>query len=179
VKKYYKDYSTDAKETNNGKVTDEVKYTGDYYKYQLSNSEYKRMRTTILLVLVAFIILYVGLGFLNNSGSRCFYVLLPYICMFLPLVYLLRAYYRIPREVQKIEYAIYDKSYLRLKNSVVGMIATSITTALGDIIFIIRNASEIALSKEIIFFIANIMIAVISILLLRYHNRIVCDKQQA
>jgi hypothetical protein len=99
--------------------------------------------------------------------------------MFLPLVYLLRAYYRIPREVQKIEYAIYDKSYLRLKNSVVGMIATSITTALGDIIFIIRNASEIALSKEIIFFIANIMIAVISILLLRYHNRIVCDKQQA
>lgn len=179
MKKYYKDYSTDAKESANGKVTDKVKYTGDYYKYQLSNSEYNRMRMAILLVLVAFIIIYVGLGFLNNSGSRCFYVLFPYICMFLPLVYLLRSYYRIPREVQKIEYAIYDKSYLRLKYSVVGMIATSITTVVGDIIFIIRNTNEIILSKEIIFCIANIMIAVISVLLLRYHNRIVCDKQQA
>lgn len=178
-KKYYKDYVSDSKAEDKGKTADELKYTGDYYEYRLSNTDYKRMRTIIRISVAIFIVIYVALGFLNNNGSRCFYVLMPFICMFLPLTYLLRSYLRIPKELQRIEYAIYDKSYLRLKYSVVGMIGTSITTVLGDIVYIIRNASEIVMPREILFVMSNIMIVVISIILLQYHNRIVCDKQQA
>jgi uncharacterized membrane protein len=177
VKKYLEDYVPDTKVIDKGKLINEVKYMGDYYEYRLSSAEYKKMRIIILIALVITTFIFAATGFLNNSGSRCIYVLLPYICMFLPLTYLFRSYIRIPKELQRMEYAIYDKCYNRVKFSLVGIIAASITTVMGDIIFIIRNARDIALMKEVSFCIANIVIVVISILLLKYHNRIVCEKQ--
>lgn len=176
MKKYIQDYVPDSKVKDNGKIIQEVKYAGDYYEYSLSAIEYQRMRRVILIALVMITVIYLPAGFLNNSGSFCFYVLLPYITIFLPLTYLLRAYIRTPRELQRMEFAIYDKSYLRVKFSLVGIIATSLATVVGDIVFIVRNVSEIALVKEVVFCIGIIVILVIAILVLRYHNRIVCDK---
>ncbi len=176
MKRYITDYVQDFKEKSNGKVMQEVKYAGDYYEYSLTVTEYNKMRKVILIALVMSTVSYLPAGFLNNSGSFCFYVLLPYITIILPLTYLLRAYIRIPRELQKMEFAIYDKSYNRVKFSLVGIIATSLTTVIGDFIFIIRNFAEIAIIKEVVFCATITVMGIIAILLLRYHNRIVCNK---
>lgn len=160
-------------------ASNHVNYTGDYYEFHLSDEAYHTMRIIILLGLTAISFLFVVTGFLNNRGSFCIYVLIPYLCILLPLTFLIRGYLRIPQKPQSMEYAIYDKCYNRIKFSLVGLILASITTILGDCLFILRNASEILLMKEMIFCVSSIAIAVISILLLRYHNRIVCEKLSA
>jgi hypothetical protein len=177
VKKYSKDYIVDSQKIYKGNKLDEIQYTGDYYVFQLNTVEYKKMRIIILEYLIFLTVLYVTGGMLNNSGSFCVYVLLPYICIILPLSYLGRSYIRIPKEIKKMEYVIYDKCYNRVKFSIVGIITASITTVIGDVIFILRNMMNIIILKEVIFCIINVCIVVTSILLLQYHNRIVCEKQ--
>jgi hypothetical protein len=176
VQKYYKDYVSDEKITKAGKVVKEMKYTGDYYEYHLSAKEYKQMRKVMLSCILTNVILFVLIGLLNNSGSFCFYVLLPYLCILLGVIYLCFGYFHIPKSLQKMEFAIYDKSYLKVKFSIVGLVAASTTTVIGDAVFILRNVNEIDLWKEILFWSLSLLITIISTLTLIYHNRIVCKK---
>lgn len=134
------------------------------------------MKKVILTCALVIGILFFLAGLLNNNGSFCFYVMLPYLCILLGLIYLCFGYFSIPKTLQKMEYALYDKSYLKVKFSIVGLIAASITVVIGDTVFIIRNANAINLLKEMSFLSLNLIIAVISILTLVYHNRIVCEK---
>lgn len=166
MNKYRKDY----------KVINEISYTGDYYKFQLTDAEYKKMRMVIFAAIIVQTLIFAAAGFLNNKGSFCIYVLFPYLCIFLPLTFLIRGYIRIPKQSQPMEYAIYDKCYNRVKFSIVGIMIASTATGIGDVVFIIKYALEIDLIKEGSFCIANILIAGISVFLLRYHNRIVCGR---
>lgn len=166
MNKYRKDY----------KGINEISYTGDYYEFHLTDAEYKKMRSLIFASMIVFVLIFAAAGFLNNRGSFCIYVLLPYLCIFLPLTFLIRGYIRIPKQSQPMEYAIYDKCYNRVKFSFVGIMMASMAAGIGDVVFIIKNAQEINLIKEGSFCIANIAIAGISIFLLRYHNRIVCGR---
>ncbi|MFA9378519.1 MAG: hypothetical protein ACERKZ_17495 [Lachnotalea sp.] len=177
MKKYYTDYVSNFKVKDNKKEAEELEYSGDYYEFILSYNEYQKMRIIILLTVIITASIFILVGFLNNSGSFCIYVLLPYICILLPLTYLIRSYIRIPKEKKKMEYAIYDKCYIRVKFSLVGLITASLTTVIGNFIFIVRNVNHIIFMKEVSFCIANILIVILSILLLIYHNRIVCEKQ--
>lgn len=166
MNKYRKDYV----------VMNEISYTGDYYKFHLTDAEYKRMRKVIFTAIIIQTLLFVAAGFLNNRGSFCFYVLFPYLCIFLPLTFLIRGYLRIPKQLQPMEYAIYDKCYNRVKFSIVGILIASMAAGIGDVVFIIKYVLEIDLIKESCFCIANIAIAGISVFLLGYHNRIVCGR---
>ncbi|WP_124065930.1 hypothetical protein [Clostridium sp. E02] len=166
MNKYRKDY----------KGIDEICYIGDYYKFHLTNAEYKKMRIVIFAAIIALVLIFAAAGFLNNKGSFCIYVLFPYLCIFLPLTFLIRGYRRIPKQSQPMEYAIYDKCYNRVKFSIVGIMMASMAAGIGDVVFLIKYAQEIDLIKEGSFCIANILIAGISIFLLRYHNRIVCGR---
>lgn len=176
MQKYYKDYVSEEKITQDGKVVTEVTYRGDYYEYHLSKEEYRNLRKRIVLTTVVIGILFLLAGSINNNGSFSLYVVLPYLCLLPGLFYLIFGFIRMPRKLEKINYAIYDQSYLKVKFALVGIIAASITTLVGDTIFIINNYKEIGLVRELGFWLIHLVIALVSIVLLRYHNRIVCEK---
>lgn len=176
MQKYYKDYVSEEKITQDGKVVTEVTYRGDYYEYHLSKEEYRNLRKRIVLTTVVIGILFFLAGSINNNGSFSLYVVLPYLCLLPGLFYLIFGFIRMPRKLEKINYAIYDQSYLKVKFALVGIIAASITTLVGDTIFIINNYKEIGLVRELGFWLIHLVIALVSIVLLRYHNRIVCEK---
>lgn len=175
-KRYLKDYISDSKITKNGRIANEVKYIGDYYEFQLEEKEYKKMRLILLGSTLLIFVLFLLAGLLNGDGSFKFYILMPYICIFLPLLFLLQGYLSTPRKRKQMEYAVYDRSYLKVKFSLVGLIAASSVTVLGDIVFIFREIKQINLTYEISFCILNLAIVIISIATLIYHNRIVCEK---
>lgn len=175
MRKYYKDYESEEV-TTNGKIENKVRYNGDYYEYHLSIKEYQKLRKIVLATIVAGMALFFLAGVQNNPGSFCFYVLLPYICILLGLIYLVFGYFSMPRKLQKMEFATYDKSFLKLKFSLVGMVAASSTSVIGDIVFMIRNAKDIVMGKEVIFLILNVLLLILSVITLIYHNRIVCEK---
>lgn len=176
MQKYYKDYVLEEKITQDGKVVTEVTYRGDYYEYHLSKEEYKNLRKKILLTTLAIGVLFLFAGTINNKGSFSLYVVLPYLCVLPGLFYLIFGSIRMPKKLEKLNYAIYDQSYLKIKFALVGIIAASITTLVGDTIFIINNFKEIGLARELGFWLIHLMIAIVSSIMLKYHNRIVCEK---
>lgn len=176
MQKYYKDYVAEEKKTQDGKVVTKITYRGDYYEYHLSNEEYKNLRKKILFTTLTIGILFFLAGFINNKGSFSLYVVLPYLCILPGLFYLVFGYIRMPQKLQQLNYAIYDQSYLKIKFALVGTIAASITTLVGDSVFIIKKLNEIELAREIGFWLIHLIIAIVSSLMLRYHNRIVCEK---
>lgn len=176
MQKYYKDYVSEEKITQDGKVVTEVTYRGDYYEYHISKEEYKNLRKKILFTTIIISILFFLAGLINNKGSFSLYVVLPYLCILPGLFYLIFGYIRMPKKLQKLSYAIYDQSYLKIKFALVGTIAASITTLVGDTVFIAKSVNEIGLVREIGFWLIHLMIAIVTSIMLKCHNRIVCEK---
>lgn len=176
MQKYYKDYVSEEKITQDGKVVTEIIYRGDYYEYHLSKEEYKNLRKKILFTTLTIVLLFILAGSINNKGSFSLYVVLPYLCILPGLFYLIFGYIRMPKKLQKLNYSFYDQSYLKIKFALVGIIAASITTLVGDSVFLIKNLNEIGLASEIGFWLIHFMTAIVSGFMLRYHNRIVCEK---
>ncbi|PXV96109.1 hypothetical protein C8E03_101742 [Lachnotalea glycerini] len=179
MKKYYKDYTADLKVTDDGKIVRKVKYVGDYYEYRLDEKEYRKMRGILFGTVILDLILFVLAGLLNSDGSFQFYILLPYMFSLLPMIFLLWGYISIPKKKKIMEYSIYDKSFLRVKFSLVGILAAGTVTTLSDIIYIVSSKNKIHLLNEIGFCIFNLIIVILSMTVLFYHNCIVCNKRNA
>lgn len=157
-------------------------YVGDYYIFCMEETE-KRRRSVfqIVFALVQMFFLVVA-GLLNSPGSYKVYIVLPYLCMILPLIYYIMGavgFSRIPERMEKHQYEV---TLLRMMKSVLAIFFLCIFTVGADGIFLIKNKDEIGAIPEALFFGIMIVLAVMDYAALIYHNRmqkgVVVEKQK-
>lgn len=78
MKKYGKDYR---------KAKDGYEYTGNWYKTALTGDALKREARFFWICLAVMSVKFVLGLLLNNAGSRIFWILLPFVALYLPLLY--------------------------------------------------------------------------------------------
>lgn len=162
--KHSKDYKLVSKELPNGKIKQVAIYTGKYYICMLNETEFRKFKFYFLTLALCSSITVIGIGFLNNPGSRVAYVSLPYVSLFLPMVYGLLGAIKFAISGLRLDQTAYDKSKIRIHRSTIWQIALSGITILGDTLFILFNKNMDMLYKELIFtgcmifiFISNIL----------------------
>ena len=163
-KKFVRDYKRKAGET-------QFSYVGDYYIFHMEETEKKRRAVRQTLFAAVQIILLIAAGFLNSPGSYKAYIVLPYLCMILPLIYYMTGAVGFAGIPEKMEKRQYEVTVFRMTKSVVAVFFLSILTVGADIVFLIRNRSEIELLPEMLFLGIMMLVAVMSYAALRYHNR--------
>lgn len=151
MKKYKIDYRVETEIQAKGKPIQEIIYIGDYYNLEISDDDYKKtkkIQSFFVLLIVAFYIL--G-GLVNNDGSWEFYVMLPYVCLFLPIAYLIMGFIGIINMPSIMERATYDQSVDRMvkTSKIVKWISSYVLIA--DLLFMLINIQNIAWIREIVF----------------------------
>ncbi len=118
MKKYTKQYRTEETRGEKNKKKRAVIYTGDYY--EIKNETGKR--EWFLCSAAAFFALHAAAGFLNTASSRIFYVTLPYAILFFPGLYFIMGAFRFCHAGEKMELPAYEKSIVRMRRSVRGLL---------------------------------------------------------
>lgn len=151
MKKYKLDYRVETEIQAKGKPIREIIYMGDYYSLAISDEERKKtikVQSFLVGIMVMFFIL--G-GLINNDASWEFYVMLPYICLFLPIAYLIMGLVGVMKIPHKMENATYDQSIARVvkTSKIVKWISSYVVIA--DVLFMLINRQSIAWLREIVF----------------------------
>lgn len=177
MKKYYKDYKPITKVFPDGQKKQEMEYTGKYYNCQLTEDQLKRKKMQYIIFVFCITAIETVTGFLNNPGSRKFYVVLPYVGLFLPTIYSIIGTGIFAKSGTILEYAVYDKSRNRIYHSTVAQIVLGIMVIIGDICFILLEKNIHNTADELVFIMEMLLQVLLCILFLLIQKRIVYEIQ--
>lgn len=178
MKKYKKHYEIHSEINKKGKIRHNLVYKGEYYRYDLDEAQLKKMKMGYLLLLTAASVVQIGMGLINNPGSRRFVIALPYVVGFLPLVYAWLGAVRIMTSPGKMSYVDYDKGCLRLKRSTIGALVCSLLTLFGEMVFWFMERGEYSLHSEWLFLMGGLFLSLILWGILRLQSRFPCISEK-
>ena len=137
MKRYADDYETVVTEDEKGHEKRIAVYHGDYFELALDEQGFVRFRRNCFLLLAVMIVLHISGGFVGNRGMYQFYVALPYVFAFFPLLYMAAGVLRLPKEKRKYRREEIGLSFDRMKTaSIILMIFLGIGV-LGEITFLL------------------------------------------
>ncbi|MEG0805794.1 MAG: hypothetical protein RR364_01865 [Lachnospiraceae bacterium] len=144
-------YNLEYEMNHKGKVVEKAVYVGEYYQFQQPGYTKRQVTQRIVIFSIIITASIIGAALLNTESTRNFFIGVPYVCLFLPVCYMLigtGSFFTAPERMNKIEYA---HSILRTQRSMWGIIWLQLYSILAGIVFLIVKFSEIALWREIIF----------------------------
>lgn len=168
-KKYKKLYKVKTVETERG-IKQKAVYIGSYYTPDMPLNEERKLKVLLLFTSIIMAVLFICMGFLNNDGSRVFYVVMPYVLQFLPISFMIvstLSFY--PKN--KLTEIQYEKTFTRIRTSCTGILILSFASILGEIIFIYRGAGNTP-KLELLFLVINIVSTIFAIISLQIHKKI-------
>ena len=167
-KKFVRDYK--RKDGEN-----QFSYVGDYYIFYMEEKEKKRHSIFQVIFAVIQMLLLVAAGFLNSPGSYKVYIVLPYLCMILPLIYYVMGAVGFARIPEKMEKQQYEVTVFRMLKSIVAVFFLSVFTVCTDAVFFFRNRNEIGNMPEGLFLGIMLLVTVMDYVVLVYHHRMQKD----
>lgn len=169
-KKYKDDYEYKETAKEDGTVEKQFIYSGEYYQNNMTARQKNILNYSTFLCSAFSVCLFITAGFLNNDGAHCLYVVLPYICIFLPSVYFLSAVFTIWKAPEKLTREKYDNSYGRCRRMPVLNIVLSAICIICDVVFIMQNKKQIVIGKELLFLSLFLLVIIINFVFLRINN---------
>ena len=171
-KKYSDDYELVITEDEKGREKRTAVYRGDYFEVELDREGFTKFKKTCLLLIAAIFIIHIGGGLINTQGMYQFYISLPYVFVFFPLLYLTESVFRLPKEKRKFRREEIGRSYEQLKTTSIITISFLAFTILGEILFIIFSPEKIYIGLELLFLVLEIIVGIAVFFVLRLHKQI-------
>ena len=137
MKRYADDYETVVTSDEQGHEKKIAVYRGNYFEVTLNEEGIIHFRRNCFVLLAAIIVLHISGGFIGNRGMYQFYVAIPYVLAFFPLLYVAAGILCLPKEKRKYRRDEIGLSFERMKTaSTVLMIFLGIGV-LGEIMFLL------------------------------------------
>ncbi|NLX76750.1 MAG: hypothetical protein GXZ01_05150 [Clostridiaceae bacterium] len=168
-KKYKNLFKVETVEYDN-RIRQEIVYTGDYYITDMPGNLERRYKICLLLIPVIMAVLFIGAGFLDNDGSRAFYVVMPYVIQFLPISFMIiSAVSFYPKS--KLTVVQYEKTFKRIGIAGIWVLILSFASVLGEVVFLLAGHGNTP-EQELVFLVCSIITAVSAVAALRIHGKI-------
>lgn len=154
-------------------------YKGDYFRYDVPDKKLLGIRILFALVTLICTALFVAAGLMDTAGTRRMWVALPYVCMFLPLgfmVYDCVKQFFAKREMTEKER---DSVVTELRKATLGLVIASGLTAAGTAVFLLTEPVA-ELAGELIFLGMMLFVCMLAFALWKYQRSIpvITIKQQ-
>ncbi len=137
AKRYADDYETVITTDEKGNEKKTAVYRGDYFEISLDAEGLSHFKRNCLLLLAGIIVLHISGGFVNNPGMNQFFIGLPYVAAFFPLLYLAVAILRIPKEKREFRRDEIGLSFDRVITSSYIVLILMGFSVLGEILFLL------------------------------------------
>ena len=172
IKNRYKDdYSKSAQLNERGRIVDDICYVGDYYILPFDKETKKKTVIMNLLVSVLLLVIQFIAGLLNADSSRTFWIVFPYMFVFLPIGYLFVGAVSYAGSPLKMQKAHYEMGLLRMRRSVIGAMVLEGINAVLDIIYILLHFKNMTIGKEVIYLLCHIVFIGIAFLYGKYYTK--------
>lgn len=161
MKKYGNDYRTSGKQ---------FEYTGKWYGTNMSGKELKSYGIRYSCLMTAALVLYFASLMVNNTGSRIFWVLLPYVAVIFPISYGImggvslflfcrsqegkgaKSQVVIPQEhTGHMTRAQYEKGVRRPVRCSIATTVLALVTSVADLILILSGPDDLIFTRELLF----------------------------
>lgn len=172
MKRFADDYETVVTIDEEGNEKKSAVYCGDYYELALDEEEILKFRKRSLLLLVVITALQIGAGFINNPGMYQFYIALPYVIAYFPLIYMAAGILRLPKEKRKYRRDELGLSFDRIKTTSRAILIFLIIIVLGEIIFILFLSADSQNLLEYLYLALEIIAAAAVYFLIRLQKQI-------
>lgn len=143
LNRYADDYETVVEVDEKGKERKKARYKGEYFTVMLDADSIKNYRNNSLLIGIGAVLAHIGAGCFTNAGMYQFYIAVPYVAAFFPLLYLMFSVFRLPAEKKQMTRDEVGLSFDRIRPSSLGAMILSAMCALGELIFLIVVKSEV------------------------------------
>jgi len=154
-------------------------YKGDYFRYDVPDKKLLVIRIIFAAATLVCAALFVAAGLMDTAGTRRMWVALPYVCMFLPIgfmVYDCVKQFLAKREMTEKER---DSVVAELRKATLGLVVASGLTAAGTAVFLLtEQVAELA--RELIFLGMMLFVCMLAFALWKYQRSIpvITIKQQ-
>ncbi len=142
LNRYADDYETVVEVDEKGKERKKARYKGAYFTVKLDGESIKNYRNNSLLIGIGAVLAQIGAGCFTNAGMYQFYIAVPYVAAFFPLLYMMFSVLRLPTEKKRMTRDEVGVSYDRIRPSSLGGMILSGMCALGELIFLLAVKSE-------------------------------------
>lgn len=134
-----------------GKAITQYVYNGEFYILPFDRRQKRKTNLINAAFTAVMAVLLVLDGMVNQDSSRTFWVVYPYIFIYLPLLFLLLGVVSYMDCGTRIQVDQYDKSIRRIRRSVWGVIVLSAIAAVCDVVFLVLYHDGIQLGREVIY----------------------------
>ncbi|MEI6579501.1 MAG: hypothetical protein WCN92_08585 [Eubacteriales bacterium] len=161
----------------NGNVArDQYVYIGDYFCFDKDDKQMLRIKNIILAIALFSFIIYFFSGFIDSGGSRVFYVLLPFVCAFLPIAFMLIAAVQFRFKQDDFTIFEYERIWVRLKFTGIAAIFLLSISILGELLFLCFTYHSIPMFKESVYLLCCLSVVCFNLILLHLHTKTACLK---
>ncbi len=169
---YKNDYDHRPERDAKGRFRDVFFYTGEYHELKFDLKTKAKVRGICLIYGISFLAALIVPGLLNQPSSRSIMVCLPYVFMFLPLIFFFFGVFSFFQAPLLLTRERFDKSVLRMKHSAVAFLVLDIISVICAVIWCVMNKGGEAPLKEIIYILSHLGPAVLVLIFGRYYNKV-------
>ena len=168
---YKNDYDHRPERDAKGRFRDVFFYTGEYHELKFDIKTKKKIQGVCLAFGVLLLAALMIPGLLNQPSSRSIMVCLPYVVMFLPLIFFFFGIFSFFQASLLLTRERFDKSVLRMKHSVVALFVLAVISVLCEVIWIIMNKGGEAPVKEFIYLLCHIPLMILVFVFGKYYDK--------
>lgn len=169
--RYRDDYAATSYLDADGKVVRGTRYTGDMYVLPFDTKQKRRTGMVNLGFSLLFAVLFAAGGMVNQDSSHTFWIVFPYIFLFLPVGYFFLgavSYFGTP---VRMERAAYDGSLQRLRHSCLGAMVTAVISAALDVLYLGLYHNTIRVDRECMYLLCHILFLLAAFLYGKLYDR--------
>lgn len=172
IKNNFKDdYSRFVRLNGKGRVVDDICYVGDYYVLPLDERQKRRTNRVNICFSVLFLLLQVVMGMVNQDSSRTFWIVYPYLFLFLPLAYFFVGAVSYCSDPLRMQKAQYETGLARMRRSCNGAMVLAVISAALDVVYMLLHHGEIRMGRELLYLLCHILFLAAVFLYGRYYNK--------
>ena len=172
IKNRFKDdYSQYTRLSGKGRVVEDICYTGDYYILPFDKDKKKKTGLVNLGFALALMAVQTAAGMVNQDSSRTFWIVYPYLFVFLPAIYFLIgavSFWGCPVRMQKVQY---ETGLARIRRSCVGVVVMAGIGMALELVYILLHHGDVRMERELLYLLCHGLLLAAGFLYGRCYNR--------
>ncbi len=169
--RYRDDYTPTTYLNEKGKLVKGAVYNGDMYVLPLDAKQKRRTGLVNLGFSLLFVALFAAGGMVNQDSSHTFWIVFPYIFIFLPIGYFFLGAVSYLGTPLRMERAAYDGSLLRMRRSCLGAMVMTVISAVLDILYLILYHDTIQVSGEGVYLLFHVLFLIAAVCYGKLYDR--------
>lgn len=167
---YKNDYDHRPDVDKKGRFKDTFFYKGNLYILPFEEEDKKKTHLPCLLFGIVMVIALVLQGLINQTSSRTIWIVLPYMCQYLPALFYIVGTVEYIQATPRMTRMQYDKGISRMHFCALALIVIAAGSSILDIVYMGTRAGEYDLIKEVIYLVCHVFTILICLAFGKYYN---------